>query len=130
MALIVQNIAFDCVDAYDIATFWSKVLGLPLGDDDNPGDPVAVIERPDGPTFYFEHVPEKKTVKNRVHVCLQAGTDRDAEVERILGLGATVHADHRTEDGGGWVVFNDPEGNEFCVLGRRAPEDGVGSAGS
>ncbi|MEV0645048.1 VOC family protein [Phytomonospora sp. NPDC050363] len=119
MALTVQNIAFDCEDAFTIATFWSEVLGLPLDDDDNPGDPVASVNRPGGPTFYFERVPEQKTVKNRVHVCLQAGTDRDAECERVLGLGASVVADRREDDGSGWVVFADPEGNEFCVLGRR-----------
>jgi len=120
MALTLQNIAFDCADAYAVASFWSGVLGLPLDEDDHPGDPVASIERPGGPTFYYEVVPEPKSVKNRVHVCLQAGTDRDAEVERVLGLGATVVADRRNGDGTGWVVFADPEGNEFCLLGRAA----------
>ena len=43
--------------------------------------------------------------------------DRDAEVDRLLSLGAT-----RAEIGQGersWVVLVDPEGNEFCVLGSR-----------
>ncbi len=55
-------------------------------------------------------------MKNRVHVCLQpADRDRDKEVERVLALGATVLADHRTTGGEGWVVLGDPAGNEFCV---------------
>ena len=41
-------------------------------------------------------MPEGKTVKNRVHVCLQPhDRERDAEVDRVVALGATVLADHR-----------------------------------
>ncbi len=29
---------------------------------------------------------------------------------------ATQLADHRTADGGGRVIFADPEGNQFCIL--------------
>jgi hypothetical protein len=39
----------------------------------------------------------------------------DDEVERLLGLGATLHEDHRTPEGSGWVTLTDPEGNEFCI---------------
>jgi hypothetical protein len=44
-----------------------------------------------------------------------AGT-RDDEVARLLGLGATEIDDRREENGAGWRVLTDPEGNEFCVL--------------
>lgn len=40
---------------------------------------------------------------------------RDEEVERLLGLGATLVEDHGKADGAGWVTIADPEGNEFCV---------------
>jgi Glyoxalase-like domain len=36
-------------------------------------------------------------------------------VERALGLGATIVADHRRPDRAGWVTLADPEGNEFCI---------------
>jgi predicted enzyme related to lactoylglutathione lyase len=40
--------------------------------------------------------------------------DRAAEVERLIGLGATlVHEMH--EYGMVWTTLADPEGNEFCV---------------
>jgi len=61
-------------------------------------------------------VPEPKTVKNRVHLDLMPDDrTRDEEVERLLGIGAALVADHRKPDGGGWVVLADPGGNEFCV---------------
>jgi len=36
-------------------------------------------------------------------------------VERLLGIGAILVADHRRSDGMGWVVLADPEGNELCI---------------
>jgi predicted enzyme related to lactoylglutathione lyase len=74
-----------------------------------------------GPVLHFNQVPEPKTVKNRIHLCLRPETSRDEEVERLLGLGATFVADHRNADGSGWAILADPEGNEFCVL-RGASE--------
>jgi predicted enzyme related to lactoylglutathione lyase len=72
--------------------------------------------------LFFQAVPENKTVKNRVHVCLQPGDrDRDTEVDRLLALGAKISDDQRTSDGDGWVVLLDPAGNEFCMT-RSAAE--------
>jgi predicted enzyme related to lactoylglutathione lyase len=34
----------------------------------------------------------------------------------VLAMGAIVVDDLRKPDGTGWVVFGDPEGNEFCIL--------------
>lgn len=106
----------ECADAYKVASFWSAVFDTPLHKDDHPGDPVATIDLPQGFTLYFENVPEPKTIKNRVHLCLTPDGVRDLEVERIVGLGGTVIHDRREPNGLGWVVFADPEGNEFCVL--------------
>jgi predicted enzyme related to lactoylglutathione lyase len=41
--------------------------------------------------------------------------DQEAELNRLLGLGATIVDDRRTLRPGGWVVLADPEGNEFCL---------------
>lgn len=116
MVSVVQNVAIDCADAYGLAGFWSEVTGCPLNPEDRPGDPEAQVMLPDGPVLHFNQVPEKKTVKNRIHLCLRPKTSREEEVERLLGLGATLVADHRKPDGAGWVVLADPEGTEFCVL--------------
>ena len=70
------------------------------------------------PTMMFIGVPEPRTVKNRVHLDLVT-SDREAEVERLVGLGATRLADH-DEWGHVWTTLADPAGNEFCVAARRA----------
>jgi hypothetical protein len=70
-------------------------------------------------------VPEPKTTKNRMHLCLRpVDRSRDEEVERLLGLGARMVDDLRTDDTG-WAVLADPEDNEFCVLATRADDAGV-----
>lgn len=38
MVSVVQNVAVDCVDAYELARFWSEALGCPLHPGDKPGD--------------------------------------------------------------------------------------------
>ncbi|MFF5155514.1 VOC family protein [Streptomyces sp. NPDC000348] len=115
---VIRHITFDCTgDPYDLATFWSALLGNPLADDDKPGDPEALIADPaGGPGLLFVRVPEGKTAKNRLHFDLRpTGRTRAQEVDRALGLGARLLADHTRPDGGGWVTLADPEGNEFCV---------------
>ena len=69
------------------------------------------------PGLVFAPVPEAKTIKNRLHFDL-VPDDRDAEVDRLLALGAATptSASPVTRR---WVVLADPEGNEFCVLVAR-----------
>ncbi|HEY8980218.1 MAG TPA: VOC family protein [Streptomyces sp.] len=123
MVSVLQNVAVDCADAYQLAQFWSEVTGNPLHPDNRPGDPEVQVLLPEGPVLYFNQVPEPKTTKNRLHLCLRPDTSRDEEVQRLLALGAAFLSDHRNPDGTGWAVLTDPEGNEFCVLrsaGERA----------
>ncbi|GLX09618.1 MULTISPECIES: VOC family protein [Microbispora] len=82
----------------------------------HPDDPVD----PDtgtglGRRILFQAVPEPKAGKNRLHIDLHAGPERrDAEVDRLKALGATVLRTVR-EPGGHHVTMADPEGNEFDV---------------
>ncbi|WP_064456916.1 VOC family protein [Streptomyces hygroscopicus] len=125
----VRHITFDAHDPYALARFWSRLTGYPL-EDSGPDDDEVLISpgQPGVPGLLILRVPDTKTVKNRVHLDIQppSGT-RDAEVERLIGLGASVVDDRRTDDGLGWVVMADIEGNEFCVE-RGAVERGAVSS--
>ncbi|HYJ68111.1 MAG TPA: VOC family protein [Nocardioidaceae bacterium] len=96
MPSAVYNVAFHCADAYDLARFWSQVVGHPLDDDDHPGDPVAIIKMPTGFSLHFEQVPDP-AAKSRVHLCLQPDQLRDAEVARLIDFGATIVADRGSQ---------------------------------
>jgi predicted enzyme related to lactoylglutathione lyase len=121
MPLSVRSVTIDCADPYRLAGWWCRVFGVPMSEHDFPDDPEALCTLGAGRTrLLFERVPEAKAAKNRVHVDIQAGRDRDLEVDRLVAMGATLVADHRDHDPG-WVVLADPEGNEFCVE-RGAPD--------
>lgn len=116
MSLDIAAITFDCADAQRLAEFWSAALDRPIQREGDmaaseffamiPGDSSA-------PTLMFIQVPETKSVKNRVHLDTNT-SDPAAEVERLMGLGATfVH--EKDEFNFQWTTLADPEGNEFCV---------------
>ncbi|MEO3887171.1 VOC family protein [Nonomuraea sp. B5E05] len=119
-----RDVVVDCRHPASLARFWAATLdGYAVapydeaelarlranGIDDPEDDPTVLVEG-GPPRLWFQHVPEHKVVKNRLHLDIDAG-DPDAEIARLTGLGATVVA---TRDD--WVVMADPEGNEFCVF--------------
>lgn len=115
--MILRHVTIDCAEPYALATFWSALTGWPVSAEDEPGDAEVLIEAPSPvPGLLFIRVPEPRTSKNRIHFdMMPTDRTRDEEVERLKGLGATEHEDHRTPDGKGWVTMADPEGNLFCV---------------
>lgn len=78
---------------------------------------AAACRDPQGgkPRLLFQRVDEPKTVKNRVHLDIEAGPEgRSAKVDALVSMGAT-----RLWEGQqgpfAWTTLTDPEGNEFCV---------------
>lgn len=81
----------------------------------HPDDPVDERGAGAGRRILFQAVPEGKVVKNRLHLDLLVGPEEcDAEVQRLVGLGATVRSVHDGDEGR-WTLMADPEGNEFDV---------------
>jgi catechol 2,3-dioxygenase-like lactoylglutathione lyase family enzyme len=121
MSVYISHTSIDCANAYELSEWWKKVLGYVdvAGDPNEAGHEECMILSPDtGHHVLFIEVPEAKQVKNRLHFDLRpsVGMTRDQELDRLLGLGAKEVRDHRRPDGSGWVVLEDPEGNEFCIL--------------
>ena len=113
------------VDAHDmglLARFWSEAIGWPIAyeSDEEWCLEAPGIEDRSAAEISFARVPDEKVVKNRLHFDLRP-LEQEAEVERLIGLGAT-----RVDVGQGdvtWVVMADPEGNEFCVLRALGPDE-------
>ena len=112
MSIAVHSITFDAADPVALATFWSQVLDRPVDEGASDGFAQLVPNRRTAGMMFIK-VPEGKTAKNRMHLDLTAA-DREAEVARLLELGATRSADH-DEAGIRWTVLADIEGNEFCI---------------
>ncbi len=115
MPVVLHHIVIDSHDLPAQARFWSEALGWRI----LSVRPREIVVGPDeaGPVgICLMPSPDLKTVKNRVHLDLTTSAeDRDAEIQRLLGLGATrVDIGQTGEES--WDVLADPEGNEFCVV--------------
>ncbi len=124
------SVVVDCHDVAAQARWWAETLGWrvvyespeevvivpPHALDESRTIPVD--ER--GPGLVFVPVPERKAVKNRLHIDLapRAADDQQAVVAGLVRAGAT-EIDVGQQTDATWVVLADPEGNEFCVLSPR-----------
>jgi Glyoxalase-like domain len=109
----------DCADPKGLAMFWATALDTSISGD--YGEFVMLAPPPaGGPVLGFQRVPEERAGKNRLHLDLGAPAGgRDAEVARLVGLGATVLGERGGDaEGMVWTTLTDPEGNEFCVAER------------
>jgi predicted enzyme related to lactoylglutathione lyase len=115
MAVRWEQVVVDAQDPARLARWWAEALGYTIV---NEAPDEVEIRRAEHelPGIVFVPVPERKTVKNRLHIDLRPD-GQEAEVERLVDMGAR-HADVGQHDVG-WVVLTDPEGNEFCVLSDR-----------
>ncbi|HEX3793967.1 MAG TPA: VOC family protein [Acidimicrobiales bacterium] len=113
MSVFISNVTFDSADPRTHAAFWSAVTGYePIEERDE----FVALQAPDKRgvrRILFLQVPEPKTAKSRMHVDL-ATRNPEAEIERLVGLGATK-VEYREGNGTSWTVMLDPEGNEFCI---------------
>lgn len=115
MSLEWEQVVVDARDPVALGRWWLEALGWTIVNDE-PGEFEIRPQADRLPGLIFEPVDERKHVKNRLHLDFRPD-HQDAEVERLIGLGAS-----RVDVGQGevpWVVLADPEGNEFCVLRDR-----------
>jgi Glyoxalase-like domain len=141
------QLVIDCANPDLLARFWAAALGYQLepppegyaswddywrdaglpDEDLGIGEDRIVDPAGRGPRIWFQVVPQRKTIKNRIHLDIHASEGRgvplatrrervDAEVRRLTELGATTvrvlqqdGLDHYA------VAMTDPEGNEFDV---------------
>jgi hypothetical protein len=118
MTIRVQALAVDANDPAALAQWWADVLGWRITESE-PDE--VVLEPPQGSPedgvaadILFLRVPERKSVKNRLHLDLRPD-DQAAEVARFEAMGAR-RVDVGQPDDVTWVVLADPEDNEFCIL--------------
>ncbi|RHA37577.1 VOC family protein [Cellulomonas rhizosphaerae] len=113
----IATIVVDCADPRALAAFWGQATGWVV---DEVTDDHARLRAPEGVGPYLEllRAPDAAAV-HRIHLDLLPSPveEQAAEVARLRALGATD-----ADVGQGevpWVCLADPEGNEFCVLGRH-----------
>jgi len=120
-----------CDGTQEVGYFWSAALGWPLVWDQ---DEETAIQSPAGGTKIAWGGPpvRPKTRRNRMHFHLAPSVrgSRDAELDRLLSLGATRLPS--SSDAPGGMLMADPDGNEFCLLPDDADDadDAVEAGGA
>jgi hypothetical protein len=125
MACRITELVIDAADAERLARFWCDVLAYV--ELDREADGSIEIGPPDAgfggpqPTIVLSPTTDPRPTKLRLHFDVNAtDRDQDAELRRLLALGATP-VDVGQTGNESWHVLADPEGNEFCLLHRRVP---------
>ena len=122
MACRITELVLDCRDPEALSRWWCAVLDwVELGREGDlsieigpRGGPTAGV-----PTLVLNSSDDPRRGKLPLHLDVNAtDRDQDAELERLLELGARP-ADVGQTGQESWVVLADPEGNEFCLLRRR-----------
>ncbi|ANB04070.1 glyoxalase [Streptomyces ambofaciens] len=113
----IAAVVVECADPRAMVGFWGEALDWTVHE---LSDDRALLRsvKGVGPYLEFRRVPDGEAVWTRVHLDVMSDPveDQARETARLEGLGA-VRADVGQGDVP-WVVLADPEGNEFCVLGR------------
>ncbi|MFD3508589.1 VOC family protein [Nocardia sp. NPDC058666] len=123
MACRFSELVINCADPDLLAAFWCQVLGYVELDRDDEGyieiGPAGTGFGGPQPTLLFAPTTDPREGKVRLHIDVNpTDRDQDAELERLLALGAKP-ADVGQPGTAHWHVLTDPEGNEFCLLRTR-----------
>jgi catechol 2,3-dioxygenase-like lactoylglutathione lyase family enzyme len=113
----IGSVVIDCNDFEVMFAFWREALRYEPREE--PDEDWGVLSDPNGRNVNvsLQKVSEKRSGKNRLHFDLYT-KDQPGEVQRLLGLGATLHP-REPEPGEDFVVLEDPEGNLFCVIDHK-----------
>ena len=125
----VGNVTFSAAEPISLGRFWAAALGWP----DEPIDEGFIQQLLDAgmdererrsfyvtresstsrPRLLFQRREKSRPASYPIHLDLRSD-GREADVERLTGIGATV-VETKTDSERTWTVMHDPESNPFCV---------------
>lgn len=105
----------DCLDPAGLARFWQELLGGTIATNTESPEWVALENVPGVGFLAFQRVPERKEVKNRLHIDVEV-TDIVSGVAAAKALGAVAIGEVVEDSISRFQVMHDPEGNEFCFV--------------
>jgi catechol 2,3-dioxygenase-like lactoylglutathione lyase family enzyme len=114
--LRIGSVVVNVRDMAAALAFWSEALGYRPRYDPEPDWVILESRDGRGPNLSLNLGGTSPAAVPHVHLDLYAD-DQDAEVERLLGLGARRVEDWSYPDEPyDYVVLEDPDGNRFCVV--------------
>ncbi len=119
MACRITELVLQCRDPAKLAEFWCAVLGYEVVGHEPDGlelGPPGGRFGDGAVTLVLSQTGEQRRGQLPLHLDVSpAGCDQETELARLTALGARP-ADVGQDGTESWVVLQDPEGNEFCLL--------------
>jgi len=125
----IGNVTFSCAEPRELGRFWANALGWPdeeidedflqqfrdAGVDERQVKSFHLVRQPDGrrPRFLFQEREKSRPASYPIHLDF-ATDDREEEIERLTGAGASV-VETKVGTNITFTIMRDPEGNPFCV---------------
>jgi predicted enzyme related to lactoylglutathione lyase len=125
--LRLEQITFACEDPKLVGEFWAELLDGYTAE----GSGESWRATGDGTTLSFSRMEKSPTIELPIHLDVNV-PDREAELQRLLGLGARL-VETKSHSVGElsetWTVMRDPEGNGFCIQSppNALPERYIGN---
>ena len=110
----IGSIVIHCREFDRMFTFWREALGYVPRETPEEGWVVLTDPLQRGPNLSLQARDRRAPARSWLHLDLYTSSQQ-AEVERLLGLGARRY-DWRYQPGDDFVVLEDPDGNLFCVV--------------
>lgn len=110
----IGSIVIDCNKFDKMLTFWQEALHYVPREPAKGGWVVLCDPQGKNPNISLNQVSTKRRGRNRLHLDLYTD-DREAEVKRLLKIGAKRHRQRYAPDDD-FRVLEDPDGNLFCVV--------------
>ncbi len=110
----IGSIVIDCSDFGKMVAFWQEALHYVPREPAKSGWVVLRDTEGNNPNISLNRVSTKRRGRNRLHLDL-CTNNREAEVNRLIKIGAKRHR-QRYEPDGDFRVLEDPDGNLFCIV--------------
>ena len=107
----IGSVVINVADVPSAAEFWAKALGYAPREGADEGWAMVIAQGGVAPNLTFD-----RSDRTHLDLYLRPGETQEAEVERLIGLGATRVEDWPYPPEADFVVLADPVGNLFCVV--------------
>nr|WP_321462436.1 VOC family protein [uncultured Cohaesibacter sp.] len=108
----IHAITIDCAEPQELAAWWAKALGVPVGNDF--GSIVQLASSEAFPQIQFQKTDDKNTRPGRVHADFRV-PDLDKATDHLVAIGATIKQEVELPQIR-YTSFLDPVGNAFDVI--------------
>jgi len=114
----IGSIVIRCFEFEKMYHFWRDALSYVPREDPKDGWVVLTDPNKEGPNISLDKAPQKREGKRSwLHLDLYT-SNREAEVARLISIGAKEYA-WRYPELADYKVLEDPDGNLFCVVEKN-----------